>query len=108
VKDAIYSGYPTTVGSDRYEYEVDDDGGVLCRRPYEGTPGGMVRRHCRGCGRLLVIRRGKQRFVRAPYIWAGKAFCNTCAETREQRDDAGLPWERVRSGTRIPTDEEYI
>jgi hypothetical protein len=61
-----------------------------------------------GCGLLLVIRRGKQRFVRAPYIWAGKAFCNTCSETREQRDDTGLPWERVPKGTRVPGGEDWI
>jgi hypothetical protein len=86
----------TLSGDDGYEYEVDDDGNALRRRPYEGTPAGMVRRRCRGCGLLLVIRRGRQRFVRAPYIWAGKAFCNTCAKTREQLDDGGLPWEDCR------------
>ena len=83
------------VGEDNYEYNVDDDGKVLRRRPFEGTPGGMVRRHCRGCGRLLVIRRGRQRFVRAPYIWLGKALCNSCAEVKQQQDDPGAPWEEL-------------
>jgi hypothetical protein len=87
------NGSVTIVGDHQYEYEVDGYGKILRRRQYDGTPGGMVRRECRGCGRLLVIRRGRQRFVRAPYIWAGKAFCNTCAETREQQDDPGAPWE---------------
>ncbi len=89
------NGSVTVVGDHQYEYEVDDYGKILRRRHYDGTPGGMVRRECRGCGRLLVIRRGRQRFVRAPYIWVGKAFCNTCAETREQQDDPGAPWEEV-------------
>lgn len=81
---------------DNYEYEVDDDGNVLRRRPFEGTLGGMVRRQCRGCGKRFVIRRGRQRFVRAPYIWLGKAFCNSCAEVREQQDDPGPPWEEIK------------
>ena len=89
------NGRDAIVGDDQYEYQVNDFGKILRRRPYEGSAGGMVRRNCRGCGQLLVIRRGRQRFVRAPYIWTGKAFCNICAETREQQDDTGASWEEL-------------
>jgi hypothetical protein len=91
-----YDRLTVVVTDDGYEYQVDDDGYAIRRRPYEGTPNGIIRRKCRGCGLLLVIRRGRQRFVRAPYIWAGKAFCNSCASVREQQDDNGLPWEELR------------
>jgi hypothetical protein len=91
------NGRDAIVGDDQYEYQVDGYGKILRRRPYEGSAGGMVRRECRGCGQLLVIRRGRQRFVRAPYILAGKAFCNICAETREQQDDIGAPWEELNT-----------
>lgn len=93
---AVGPGQDAVFDYDHYEYEYDEAGNILRRREFEGSPGGMVRRKCRGCGRLLVIRRGRQRFVRAPYIWAGKAFCNSCAEVREQKDDTGPPWEEVQ------------
>lgn len=95
IHELVFDGLDYFVGEDNYEYKVSGNGSLL-RRPYEGTPGGMVRRNCRGCGQLLVIRRGRQRFVRAPYIWAGKAFCNSCAEVREQQDDPGAPWEELK------------
>lgn len=95
IQEIFSDGLDHFIGEDHYEYKVSGDGSFR-RRPYEGTPGGMVRRNCRGCGRLLVIRRGRQRFVRAPYIWAGKAFCNSCVEVREQQDDVGPPWEEIK------------